>query len=683
MDRGYYQGQISTDETPTLEEPVVPIKDLGMTVPETNPATGANLVQNVEGAVRSGANTIQLVLTTSSQAVIGGRPKAYGKEVREALREKLKANEVKLVGIEMPTGSISNLSGFDGQKFNKQKLHDDRQEVMDAIRFAADVAQGGGVDIVSMEFPRTIYDQNWNKKTDKGFYEFRAYEGEESSGTKYLVDTRDGSMVQEIKVDKKVPVPEWKRHKGKEQTDANGHLLKEGDYTDYIGNWVPETDRVPDFDPVKNEFKVKEEGYEFFKQEAERKNAQKQKELGRELNDNQKVTPEEEFFKATVDSRMRIARGLSKQYITRFQDSVEKLKRLEKSKRLYDEIEKGASEEEKMLMRKRAESEFGGLVPPAPGKLPSEALSEAISQLKNDLEYIREQSTGQELELKQYERYQQNTISADKYAKQQSIQSYAELGIHAMAETRNNKNVLTNNPLYVGPELGWPGTWGGHPEEFIELVQSSRKKMIELLTKKEINEQKNPYYNEEFANNQKKAEEAAHKHIKGLFDTAHLGMWLNHFRRIPGESEDDRTKEFKKWYLEQTKKLAESDVVGAIQAVDSASGAHGHLPPGQGIFPVVDAVKIFKEKGFDGFIVSEGHEEEKFGQNRILLKSWEAFGSPIGPKHFPGLGYGAPFPGRWGDVQNSYVGRTYNPLFIVGAYAPSNDWKLWSEVQLE
>ena len=102
------------------------------------------------------------------------------------------------------------------------------------------------------------------------------------------------------------------------------------------------------------------------------------------------------------------------------------------------------------------------------------------------------------------------------------------------------------------------------------------------------------------------------------------------------------------------------------------------IPPEQGIFPVVEAVRKFKASGkWNGWIVSEGHEEEKFGANRILLKTWEAFGSPIYRTGMQGA------PQRWNDVQQGYFGNTYPPYFITQSYVPVNDFKLWSEVQLE
>jgi len=162
-----------------------------------------------------------------------------------------------------------------------------------------------------------------------------------------------------------------------------------------------------------------------------------------------------------------------------------------------------------------------------------------------------------------------------------------------------------------------------------------------------------------------------------MFDTSHMGMWLANFKPQPGETEESRLKRFNKWYLSKVQDLAKSGLIGGIQLVDSASAAHGHLPPGQGIFPIKEAAKIFKDNNFTGYLVSEGHEEEAFGEGRILTKTWEALGSPVGGQYFSHPAQ------QWGQVQHSYFGRTYSPNFIIGAYSPSNEFKLWSEVPFE
>jgi hypothetical protein len=250
---------------------------------------------------------------------------------------------------------------------------------------------------------------------------------------------------------------------------------------------------------------------------------------------------------------------------------------------------------------------------------------------------------------------------------QRSAQSYAEAGMTAMQLQDKMGTKQIKKDLYVGPEIGWPQFFGSHPKEFVQVILDARAQMAERLRQQGLS--------------RSRAQEEARKHIKGTFDTSHMGMWLQQFH--PELPWDERLKKFKKWYKEQIEWLAEQnrkhDVIGAIQAVDSAGAGHGHLPPGQGILPVKDAIGILKTKGgFNGYVVSEGHEEEKFGEGRILLKTWQHFNAPISTGYGPGMPVH-----RWGEVQHGYFGRTYSPLFMFGAYAPSNEFKLWSEVPLE
>ena len=186
------------------------------------------------------------------------------------------------------------------------------------------------------------------------------------------------------------------------------------------------------------------------------------------------------------------------------------------------------------------------------------------------------------------------------------------------------------------------------------------------------------FYNKDI--NEKQAKELAKNHIKGLFDTGHMGMWLAHFKQNVGETEAERIERFNIWYKEKVREIANDpdQLIGGIQLVDSHSAVHGHLPPGEGIFPVMESAKIFKNAGFKGFVVSEGLEEEHFGQGRIRFKAWQHAGANIGQGYFAGP------PLRWQEpMGRSYFGRSYSPLFMFGSYSPSNDFKLWSEVPLE
>jgi hypothetical protein len=272
-------------------------------------------------------------------------------------------------------------------------------------------------------------------------------------------------------------------------------------------------------------------------------------------------------------------------------------------------------------------------------------------------------------QVKQLEQQQKRFVPLDEFALSRATESYAELGMAAMDGTHKSKDRI-EKPLYVGPETGWSQFYGSHPDEFVELIREARQKMAERLVA-------------ERHMDKEAAEREARDHIKGTFDTSHFGMFFQHF--MPEADYDTRKKEFSKWYLEEVRKLAEvnakEQVLGGVQLVNSMSGAHGHLPPTQGIFPVVEAAKMLVKEGkFDGFLVSEGHEEEKIQKGRIVLDAWRAFDPAVFGSYAPA---GSAWNPRWTETHQGYFGKPYSPTFIVGDFAPSQDWKLWSEVPLE
>ena len=134
--------------------------------------------------------------------------------------------------------------------------------------------------------------------------------------------------------------------------------------------------------------------------------------------------------------------------------------------------------------------------------------------------------------------------------------------------------------------------------------------------------------------------------------------------------------------------MADANVIGGVQVVDSLTGDHRHLPVGQGNMPVVEAIKYLKKKGYSGNITSEGHGESQLGANRQLTKAWEAMGNRISKGGYSGGGFGGgggfgASSGQWGDVYQSYFGANQPPYFVFGSYSPSNDWSLWSQVPME
>lgn len=636
MDREYHQAITEAPPAESVEKPIFPISQLGETVPEHDPGGRfKNVIQGTQAAIRGGAGTIQIVLMTPPESAIGGRPKAYGKEVRETLKEVAMANQLNIAGVELPT-ALNNLAGFDYQQlvFSDEKRKQSLDEVKDAIRFAADVGRGGGVDVVSWEFPRSVNEADWNKPKKEGAPETKTFrqEGEQRIG--WLVDERTGRTVQ-FRKDEVQHVPYGKDFKPLE--------IKKEEYE-------------------KGELKLTEFQWEDFERWAEHN-----KELNKSLKPEQKLkeTPEEIYIEVQLDGQVKTLEGWKTHYVERAEVEAGEKERAKQNL----EIAQRANDKEGI---ERAQKEYD-----RHDRQQKDYLNSAYGQLQ---------------QAKELKERQAHLKPIRDFALRRSTRTYAEAGIEAMrAEEAGREKGTVTRPLHVGPEIGWPGYYGSHPEEFISLVKKSREEMINLLTSPKMKvpdpikgerEVDNPYFDKSL--NKRQAEELAEKHVKGMFDTSHMGMWLAHFRpeldsetgRL--ETEEHRIARFNKWYKDQVEKIAESGVVGGIQLVDSMSAAHGHLPPGQGIFPVKETAQIFKKHDFSGYLVSEGHEEEKFGEGRIRLKTWQmGGGAPIGGGYFGGP------PLRWSQVEHGYFGRSYSPLFMFGSYAPSNEFKLWSEVPLE
>ncbi len=637
MDREYHQAITEAPPAESVEKPIFTISELGETVPEHDPGGRfKNVIQGTQAAIRGGAGTIQIVLMTPPESAIGGRPKAYGREVRETLKEVAMANELNIAGVELPT-SLNNLAGFDYQQlvFSDDKRKQSLDEVKDAIRFAADVGRGGGVDIVSWEFPRSVNEAEWNKPIKPGEEETKIFRQEGEQRTGWLVDERTGRTVQFRK--------------------------------DEVQHIAFKKENFERMEPEKEEYgREKELVLNKFEWEDFERWAEHNKKLNKTLKPEQrkKETPEEIYIEVQLQGQIQTLEGWKATYLERAEEMQEKMKEQKQA----IEAAKKMNDEEGLKFHKKMLDKFD-------------------QQYKDFLNT----AYGQAQQAQELKERQSHLKPIQEFALKRSTRTYAEAGIEAMRayESGREKGTVTKN-LHVGPEIGWPGYYGSHPEEFMALVKKSREEMINLLTnpkmkvpdpiagEKEVN---NPYFDRSL--DRRQAEELAEKHIKGMFDTSHMGMWLAHFRPEYDpqtgklETEDHRIGRFNKWYKDQVEKLAKSGVVGGIQLVDSMSAAHGHLPPGEGIFPVKETAQIFKKNDFSGYLVSEGHEEEKFGEGRIRLKTWQMSGAPIGGGYFGGP------PLRWQQVEHGYFGRTYSPLFMFGNYAPSNEFKLWSEVPLE
>src|SRR5689334_3007333 len=119
--------------------------------------------------------------------------------------------------------------------------------------------------------------------------------------------------------------------------------------------------------------------------------------------------------------------------------------------------------------------------------------------------------------------------------------------------------------------------------------------------------------------------------------------------------------------------MVDKKILGHIHLTDNWGYDDEHLTPGQGNAPTKEAFKMLEKAGFKDFITEVG----SFNANTILPDTLAELGSPnyMSGRGMPGMSFGR--------TRHGHFGMNAPPNYIVGGYAPSNDFRLWSEVPLE
>lgn len=717
-----------------IEEPIAYPGEIGQSV--TEGSRFGNFLQTVTGAIRTGASKIELQTQMGGGAEAVGA-EAYGKEARQALTELAKANEVELTSVHVPT-QVGNVSGFNPQQgFVDEQRKQAIDEIKKAVDFAADVTKGGSIVFHTGEYQRPISEQEWAVRRDANgnpmrdsdgnlLYDFLAYKEEPGKAITYMVDDRTGKIIGDVRKSNVIREPEYKRaDHSYDGYDLDGKKaeIKEGDLITDDGRLIDMRNpdhlfhRVATWDQKYRRFKTTKLTWD---------EIEKRRNVWNEKYPNDPITSEEMAYRIQVETQIMQYRGSSLFHGRFYEDERRERDEIAKALKFWKDLERKVPEEEvwKLWRSDPKSRRFGELVG-FENKTPSQILEKGLEDLNASLQFIHEASASADAQADTLKDTLEHVAPISEYAENQSFNSLAEAGIHAMHKTKekNLKKDIYLSPENIFPEMGY----GSHPDEIIDLVYKSRDRMVDFLTKKKIMDPhnrlhlvyydngrevsedeakkleaegrrieakekimmvENPFYRKGMS--EAEAKKYAERHIKANLDTQHLGMWAKHFQprylqdkgRI--ETPEETNKRFDAWYKEQVEKLSKSGVLGEIHIVDGFhTGGHSHLPAGQGDLPVVDAVKYLKEHGFKGVMISEGHGEEAMGAGRILTKAWEAFGTSIFNRgYFNGAeGIGAPI--RFTDVHQSYFQKKQGPYFVFGAYSPSNDWTLWSEVPLE
>lgn len=299
---------------------------------------------------------------------------------------------------------------------------------------------------------------------------------------------------------------------------------------------------------------------------------------------------------------------------------------------------------------------------------PTDIIDRQLREMERKMKYSKEASSSQWSQAKDSEETQRFIESADSYAFRESCDSYAQLAMTAYDQTKDlQKRGLLKKPLTVAMENLFPEHYGAHPEEIIELVNGSRDKMVQYLKRRGMPG--------------KEAQEMAVQHITSTFDTGHLNMWRKYWIADSKKSIEENDREFDKWSLQKLGEMIDANVVGHIHLNDNYGYQDEHLAPGEGNTPIRDMVKLLKEKGYKGELIVEpgaDYTTDLTGFHSVM-KTWRHFNIPL---HTSGSGL-APTKSSWENVGYGWFGQTQPPYFTFGAYSPSEDWTLWSNVPLE
>ena len=671
---GYSGGSdISRPINSPAEAPILTTGQIGQTIAEGRGE--GSFIESMQAAIRKGAGSVELSLSAAGQEPNVG-PDLYTKDKRREIKEIARANQITIASVHTPVQVVANVSGFAGPErgFMDEHRHIQVTEVRKAIHFAAETTNGAAVVVHTGEFQRPFHIQPWAKDPKTGELIFKAYDEEPERFNAYLVDDRTGRVIGEAKRTQVVFEPVYKTAQSEGlagKYDSKKHApLEADDLIDIKGEWVNPEDpnslfeRVPEWDASRTRFKTERRTWEYFEDRAKKWNDRHADEIAHDPD--AAKTPEEMFWQLQMETQALQYRGSSLFHGQYYEHHKNERDQLMKALEYYKQLEENMPEEEVWKIMKQDYQVGGaaGQLVTGEFKKPTEIIKKAIEQATHNMRYTHEASASSDAQADRIVEDLEHVKAVHKYAKEQTSKSYAELGITAMDETNNRQ---LKNPVFVAPENIFPEHgYGSHPEELITLVQDARKKMAEeLMAKRGFGETK--------------AMHMAEMHIKATLDTEHIGMWKKHYVRKEGESEEEFTKRFNGWYMEQVVKLEKSGIIGHIHIADGFGYGHANLPAGQGTMPVVDAVTYLKKKGYTGAYLSEGYGDA----TRMLRDTWKAFGSPIYSVVGP-AGHMAPGgPVRWSDVQHSYFGQTFPPNYIFGAYSPSNDWTLWSQVPME
>lgn len=600
-----------------------------------------DVLESTKSAINIGAGTIELGFTGAAKGSLGQgatTPEMFGKDKREAVRQMAKINDVTLTT--HATVATQGLAGFDAQRgqFSDASAATSLHEIQRAVDFAADTARGGPVTIHTSEFPREI-----REIPGKLFEPYPLREKEVPKEEMVaLVDKRTGKIMP-FQKGQVIWEPIWEK-------DAQGNFV------DVKGN--PLTSVDDKWNILKKKPQIDKEGNVVFEQKDWNWVEEQTKEWNRDHPDDQLTSGQ--FF-IRKDREAEIQR--TKPYMMMWEERYKNLEKAEEELRSkFDEVEQYEKDPRQIDIVRKFVSEMIR-EPISQDQMPSEVLGKKINEIRRMKEHEREGWVGIQKQIKELERLRGDIVPMENFGVERSARNIARAAMYAYEKERQ---AGLEKPLFIAPENVFPeGGYGSHPDELKNLILKSRDAMAKQL--------------EHRGYGRGEARQIARDHIKATFDIGHAYTWKKFFKAESGESFEETEKRFNDWLLKEVDKLNKEGIIGHIHLSDNFGFYDEHLTPGMGSAPLKEFVEKMKKAGFTEPMIAEWGAQAKEEFYQAMTGGWKHLATS--PMYRTA---------RWTDIEDSYFGRTVSPTYIVGKYAPSQEYlgtekgaPFWSGLGLE
>jgi hypothetical protein len=660
LDRSY--GRIEPNDISSSPGVAVDTISLGPQEIGTSTHPMQHQVQSFAAKIREGASKIELSFMGAGKSnAQQPSPEAFGAKDRRDIREMAEMNNIK-TSVHAPLHGES-LAGLGKEGFSGEARQHVLEEIERAIQFSSEATKGGAIVFHTGEWQRPM-----SEIKDKTGAQFLGFKEEKEKAPVMVVDERTGN-IQAVRKDYYVYEPKFHTAESYEKVlgkklvgtvdDKTGLKIEADDWIDMDGHpikraWLLDEkkaellfNRVPVWNKDKTNFEIERVDFATFEKQADKLS----KELGKD------VAPEVLFWRTQLSNKVLQAKGHSLFYARHYEETRETRDKIKEALDFYSKIDENMPENEKWKLTQQkhfGRGELSHLIPPE-NMSTVEYLKEKLESHNNDLRHVHESSAASDAQAKEALDQMNRMKTVEEYGLDKSAWTIAQAGIKAMQYSKSHEKEL-NEKIFVAPENWRPEQYGSHPDEIRSLVTTSRKKMAEQLKKE--------------GHSEEEAKKLAKDHIKATVDIGHFNMWRQHFQAKEGESPEKRNQRFDKWMLDETEKLAKEGIIGHVHLTDNFGYDDEHLTPGQGNVPMKEFIKRMEKAGMKDMIAEAG----SFNGLTVMHDTWALMGSPV---------YSTGRVPSFRSVHDQQMGYHSPAMYIVGAYSPSNEWHLWSEVPLE